>query len=93
MVRTCVGCSRKAFLPPSSPALAAVTTADAGDERGDGDRHGDAGTLPPEAVSCGGEGGPMGGLPGPVHDSRIVRDLLDATRRCLFCGNNFVVLV
>ncbi|KAI1793486.1 transcription factor IIIC subunit delta N-term-domain-containing protein [Ganoderma leucocontextum] len=97
MVRTCVGCSRKAFLPPPSPLPGAVTTAFAdpphGDERGDGDQHGDAGAPPALPGAGGGGGGALSGLPSSARDSRVVRDLLDATRRCPFCGNNFVVLV
>ncbi|KAA1468914.1 hypothetical protein DENSPDRAFT_834407 [Dentipellis sp. KUC8613] len=58
MVRTCIGCTRKAFLP-SVPK-----THDAG-----------ADWLPPAARSW------------------IVQELLQAVRRCLFCGNSFVSVV
>ncbi|KAI0831996.1 putative zinc-finger of transcription factor IIIC complex-domain-containing protein [Trametes gibbosa] len=34
-----------------------------------------------------------GMLPNSARDSCVLRDLLDATRRCPFCGNNFVTLV
>ncbi|KAI0358005.1 hypothetical protein OH77DRAFT_1449501 [Trametes cingulata] len=60
MVRTCVGCSRKAFVPAPS------------------------------------EGAPVHDarwLPDSARGSWVLRDLLDATRRCPFCGNNFVTLV
>ncbi|KAI8969373.1 putative zinc-finger of transcription factor IIIC complex-domain-containing protein [Trametes punicea] len=60
MVRTCVGCSRKALLP----------------------------------ASC--EGAPVNdpaGLPNSARSSWVLRDLLNATRRCPFCGNHFVTLV
>ncbi|KAI0642097.1 putative zinc-finger of transcription factor IIIC complex-domain-containing protein [Trametes meyenii] len=60
-VRTCVGCTRKAF-------LAAPTS----------------------------EGAPVhdsGWLPNSARGSCVLRDLLEATRRCPFCGNNFVTLV
>ncbi|KAH7910203.1 transcription factor IIIC subunit delta N-term-domain-containing protein [Hygrophoropsis aurantiaca] len=57
MVRTCIGCSRKAFLPIS-------------------------------------QGSSMDGdwLPVAAH-SVIVRELLEAVQRCLFCGNSFVTIV
>ncbi|KAH9857250.1 putative zinc-finger of transcription factor IIIC complex-domain-containing protein [Lenzites betulinus] len=58
--RTCVGCTRKAFLPART-----------------------AGTPVHDA----------GWLPNSARGSCVLRDLLDATRRCLFCGNNFVTLV
>ncbi|OJT11221.1 hypothetical protein TRAPUB_12265 [Trametes pubescens] len=32
-------------------------------------------------------------LPNSARGSRLLRDLLDASRRCPFCGNNFVALV
>ncbi|GJE86983.1 transcription factor IIIC subunit delta N-term-domain-containing protein [Phanerochaete sordida] len=54
MVRTCMGCSRKAFLPP--PAR-------------------DTPWLPPAARSW------------------LVEDLLNAVRRCFFCGAGFVTLL
>ncbi|PIL25172.1 hypothetical protein GSI_13061 [Ganoderma sinense ZZ0214-1] len=96
MVRTCVGCSRKALLAPPSAPTGAVTTAVADPPRGngsgdgdkDGDRHGHRDAGPPAVA-----GGTLSGLPGSARDSRVVRDLLDATRRCPFCGNNFVMLV
>lgn len=57
MVRTCIGCSRKALLPvPQSPAV-------------------DESWLPAAARSW------------------IVKELLEAVQRCLFCGNSFVGIV
>lgn len=56
VVRTCIGCHRKAFLPPSQMT--------------------DPRWLPVE-----------------VRDSWLVADLLEAVRRCLYCGNTFVTLV
>ncbi|KAI0693750.1 transcription factor IIIC subunit delta N-term-domain-containing protein [Cytidiella melzeri] len=56
MVRTCMGCTRKAFLPPRPGAPATSW-------------------LPVAARSW------------------LVEDLLDAVRRCLFCGNSFVTLI
>nr|GAT46332.1 predicted protein [Mycena chlorophos] len=52
-VRTCVGCGRKAFLPPS--------TNEAGSS-----------SLPPSAQGW------------------VVEELLEAVKRCLFCGNSFI---
>lgn len=57
MVRTCIGCSRKALLPVSQ-SLAV-----------------DESWLPTAARSW------------------IVKELLEAVQRCLFCGNSFVVIV
>ncbi|CAL1715200.1 unnamed protein product [Somion occarium] len=56
MVRTCLGCRRKAFMPRPRAA-----------------------TSP-------------NWLPIPAR-SWLVEDLLEAVRRCLYCGNNFVTLV
>jgi len=56
MVRTCIGCGCKAFLPPPRDASGAYWL--------------------------------------PVHlRSWVAEDLLDAVRRCLFCGNAFVTLL
>ncbi|KAF8141842.1 transcription factor IIIC subunit delta N-term-domain-containing protein [Boletus edulis] len=57
MVRTCIGCSRKALLPVSQSSAA------------------DTNWLPPAARSW------------------IVKELLEAVQRCLFCGNSFVGIV
>ncbi|PCH44432.1 hypothetical protein WOLCODRAFT_105111 [Wolfiporia cocos MD-104 SS10] len=55
MVRTCIGCGRKAFLPPNHTG--------------------------------------NNWLPDDVRRSWLAVDILDATRRCFFCGSNFVTLV
>ncbi|KAF8835955.1 hypothetical protein BDN67DRAFT_912054 [Paxillus ammoniavirescens] len=57
MVRTCIGCSRKALLPVSQSSDA------------------DEAWLPVAARSW------------------IVKELLEAVQRCLFCGNSFVAIV
>ncbi|KIJ65305.1 hypothetical protein HYDPIDRAFT_89000 [Hydnomerulius pinastri MD-312] len=57
MVRTCIGCSRKALLPVSQSSAA------------------DENWLPIAARSW------------------IVKELLEAVQRCLFCGNSFVGIV
>ncbi|KAF8552235.1 hypothetical protein OG21DRAFT_1535864 [Imleria badia] len=57
MVRTCIGCSRKALLPVSQRSAV------------------DESWLPAAARSW------------------IVRELLEAVQRCLFCGNSFVGIV
>ncbi|KAI0695325.1 putative zinc-finger of transcription factor IIIC complex-domain-containing protein [Cerioporus squamosus] len=89
MVRTCIGCGRKALLPPSAPARAAPEPSSSGDANGSLDypdaRVGDP-QAPPMLY-------PPGGIDGLPNAARFVQDLLDATRRCPFCGNNFVVLV
>ncbi|TBU30572.1 putative zinc-finger of transcription factor IIIC complex-domain-containing protein [Dichomitus squalens] len=97
-VRTCIGCSRKAFQPSLTLASPAVNMHAA--EPTDGDSHGDRGrdkTAPsPQdtgSSAVGGVGGSSSVLPNSARNSRVVRDLLDATRRCPVCGNNFVVLV
>ena len=56
MVRTCIGCSRKALLPVPCSAV-------------------DENWLPVAARSW------------------IVKELLEAVQRCLFCGNSFVGIV
>ncbi|KAI0917842.1 hypothetical protein AcV5_002680 [Taiwanofungus camphoratus] len=57
MVRTCIGCGRKALLP-----------------------------LPQVPVG-------QNWVPEAARSSWLAQDLLEATRRCFFCGNNFVTLV
>ncbi|KAK7687789.1 hypothetical protein QCA50_009008 [Cerrena zonata] len=56
MVRTCLGCSRKAYLSSRQSVVPASGLHNAG-------------------------------------SNWLVEDLLDAVRRCLYCGNNFVTLV
>ena len=88
MVRTCIGCSRKALLPPPAPAGAdadALATA-VPVPTTDGDVPGDDGAAQSSAGGGGGADPAEGG-------ASFVRDLLEATRRCPLCGNNFVVLV
>ncbi|TFK90124.1 hypothetical protein K466DRAFT_638963 [Polyporus arcularius HHB13444] len=91
MVRTCVGCGRKALLPPPAPAWAAPEASSSGDANGSVDypvaRVGDSQAPPAHLLY------PPGGVGGLPNSARFVQDLLDATRRCPFCGNNFVVLV
>lgn len=57
MVRTCIGCSRKALLPVSQSSAV------------------DDNWLPTAARSW------------------VVKELLEAVQRCLFCGNSFVAIV
>jgi general transcription factor 3C protein 4 len=70
MARTCVGCKRKAFLPP---ALRRATDADA--MAVDGELEEDVGHLPDAARSW------------------VVKELLRAVCKCLFCGNSFTSLL
>ncbi|PBK65899.1 hypothetical protein ARMSODRAFT_960807 [Armillaria solidipes] len=58
MVRSCIGCKRKSFLPLSRQSGQAAPN-----------------WLPPMAQSW------------------VVEELLEASRRCLYCGNNFVSIV
>ncbi|RPD64172.1 hypothetical protein L227DRAFT_571740 [Lentinus tigrinus ALCF2SS1-6] len=91
MVRTCIGCSRKALLPPPVPARAAPGPSSSGDANGSVDRPasqvGDSQAPPAHSPY------PRAGMGGSYNSARFVQDLLDATQRCPFCGNNFVVLV
>ncbi|KAI0741644.1 transcription factor IIIC subunit delta N-term-domain-containing protein [Daedaleopsis nitida] len=94
LVRTCIGCSRKALLPvtPSAPVNPASAPPWSGDGYESGD-HARAGrhALAPSAQLASAGGGALSA--NPAGGFSFVQDLLHATRRCPFCGNNFVVLV
>ena len=103
-VRTCIGCGRKALLAPNLNSAGAEEIADAAAPTEEGaiplsDAHG-ARRAPADAaaqvpVPGDHDGDPVrGGADTPATSgSNVVQDLLDATRRCPLCGNNFVVLV
>jgi len=85
MVQTCLGCARKAFLP----AVRSRHQQDGGRELNSGVGHYEQTTAED---------------PRTVDDSGIVdvseigrgwvmQELLKAVRRCLFCGNNFSILI
>ncbi|KAH9066910.1 hypothetical protein EDB87DRAFT_1672110 [Lactarius vividus] len=80
MVRTCLGCARKAFLPAARslrrPEIGDVTTS-IGASRG--------GTTEDPIMT---EDLDIEHRPG-----WLVQELLKAVRRCLFCGNNFATLI
>ncbi|KAI0794108.1 transcription factor IIIC subunit delta N-term-domain-containing protein [Fomes fomentarius] len=98
-VRTCVGCSRKALLPPSvstapnGPAAVAPTPLLGGGSLGDHDRVGDTQANPEQPSSASGGRASDDELRDAAEEGSFVQDLLEATRRCPVCGNNFVVLV
>ncbi|KAJ3872669.1 putative zinc-finger of transcription factor IIIC complex-domain-containing protein [Lentinula edodes] len=79
-VRTCIGCTRKAFLPPLSESRE-----DGEDSEQGGGEHaehqGQEKNLFPKHSSL---------LPRAVSESWFVEELLEAVHRCLFCGNAFV---
>jgi general transcription factor 3C protein 4 len=82
MVRTCVGCARKAFLPTTRPLYQQ-------DQRGEliqGE-----GVTERTVTSTVGESGVES--TGTTGRGWVVQELLTAVRRCLFCGNNFTVLI
>jgi len=85
MVQTCVGCARKAFLP----ATRSLYQQDRGEEqiRGEGvfER-----ALNDNARTVGESGIEN---PGMAGKGWVVQELLKAVRRCLFCGNNFTILI
>ena len=83
MVQTCLGCARKAFLPTSRSQY----------ERG-GEPIQGVGVSERTIVDN----------PSTIRDSGgdnvqatgrgwVVQELLKAVRRCLFCGNNFAILI
>jgi general transcription factor 3C protein 4 len=81
MVRTCVGCARKAFLP----AARSLHRPEGGGDVTTGVRASTRGTAEDQimAEDLEAEHGP----------GWLVQELLKAVRRCLFCGNNFATLI
>ena len=78
MVRTCLGCARKAFLPAARSLYRPegggnVTTDMSASTRG----------TTEDAVMA----------EDPDTSGWLVQALLKAVRRCLFCGNNFATLI
>ena len=78
MVRTCLGCARKAFLPAARSLYRPegggnVTTDMSASTRG----------TTEDAVMA----------EDPDTSGWLVQALLEAVRRCLFCGNNFATLI
>ena len=85
MVQTCVGCARKAFLP----ATRSLYQQDRGEEQTRGEGVSER-ALNENARTVGESGIEK---PGMSEKGWIVRELLKAVRRCLFCGNNFAILI
>jgi hypothetical protein len=82
MVRTCLGCARKAFLPATRSPYQQELGGD---------------LVPGAAVSeqSIAEDPSTFGNSGAEATRRgwVVQELLKAVRRCLFCGNNFTILI
>ncbi|KAI0272725.1 transcription factor IIIC subunit delta N-term-domain-containing protein [Gloeopeniophorella convolvens] len=78
-VRTCLGCRRKAFLPPVQ-----LRNQEEGeqDQMMDVDASGDSAAEAPGSERL-----------SPAECGWVVKELLKAVRRCLFCGNRFVTLI
>ncbi|KAI0048739.1 hypothetical protein FA95DRAFT_1517013 [Auriscalpium vulgare] len=80
MVRTCIGCTRKAFVPP-------LRTAASGDNVGTlGEAEAVSGTRSQKPDAA------LAHLPSAAR-SWIVQELLQAVRRCLFCGNALIAMI
>lgn len=84
-VKTCIGCARKAFLP----AAQSPYQQDWGDVQMRG--VGDSERTLAEGASMAEEPGTENA--GTTGRGWVVQELLKAARRCLFCGNNFAVLI
>ena len=80
-VKTCIGCTRKAFLPAAQSPWADVQM------RGVGDSERTLAEGPSTVEEPGAENAETTGR------GWVVQELLKAVRRCLFCGNNFAVLI
>ena len=80
MVRTCVCCARKAFLP----AARSLHRPDDGDVT-TGERTSTTGTAEDPIMAE--------DLEAEDRPGWLVQELLKAVRRCLFCGNNFATLI
>ena len=85
MVQTCLGCARKAFRPP----VRSRPQQDGGGELNSGAELSERTTAEnPRAV------GESGIVDVPATERGwVIQELLRAVRRCLFCGNNFAILI
>ncbi len=87
MVQTCIGCARKAFLPTRS-----LYQQNRGEKPiggvGVSER---TVSVDPSMVG----GSDRSGTENPATTGRgwVVQELLKAVPRCLFCGNNFAILI
>ncbi|KAI0064060.1 hypothetical protein BV25DRAFT_1869513 [Artomyces pyxidatus] len=86
MVRTCIGCARKAFLPPISAHSRLQARAGSPQNSNVEEARVEIGvsseTSAPDKEH----------LPDAAR-SWIVEELLEAVQRCLFCGNNFITVI
>jgi general transcription factor 3C protein 4 len=85
MVQTCLGCARKAFLP----AVRSRYQQDGGRELNSG--VGLSERTPAEDARTDGDSGLLD-VPA-IGRGWVMQELLKAVRRCLFCGNNFSILI
>lgn len=85
MVQTCLGCARKAFLP----AVRSQYQQDRGREPNSGVGLSERSTA--EDPRTDGDSGIVN-VP-VIGRGWIMQELLKAVRRCLFCGNNFSILI
>ena len=81
MVRTCICCARKAFLP----AAQSLHRPEGGGDVATGMRTSTGGTGKDLCLAEDGEA--------EYRSGWLVQELLRAVRRCLFCGNNFATLI
>jgi len=84
-VKTCIGCTRKAFLP----ATESPYQRDWGDIQMRGVEDSERALV--EGSGTVEEPGTENA--GTTGRGWVVQELLKAVRRCLFCGNNFAVLI
>jgi general transcription factor 3C polypeptide 4 len=85
MVQTCLGCARKAF----RPSVRSRHQQDVGGElNSDAELSGRTAAEDPRTV------GDSGIVEAPaIGRGWVIQELLKAVRRCLFCGNNFAILI
>jgi len=85
MVQTCIGCARKAFLPTTRSLYQ--------QNRGEKPIGGVGVSERTVAVDPSIVGGVGTENPATTGRGWVVQELLKAVPRCLFCGNNFAVLI
>jgi general transcription factor 3C protein 4 len=85
MVQTCIGCARKAFLP--------TTRSLHQQNQGEKPIGGVGVSERTVAVDPSIVGGVGTENPATTRRGWVVQELLKAVPRCLFCGNNFAILI
>jgi general transcription factor 3C protein 4 len=84
-VQTCLGCARKAFRPPVRSRY---------QQDGGGELNSDAELSERTTVEDPRTVGDSGIVDVPATGRGwVIQELLKAVRRCLFCGNNFAILI